>query len=181
MNYCVIYFHGFKGSPESITKKAIEVALPDLKVVGFPINHEEDPAVTEFNLDVLFNDVLEIYNPREIIVVGNSAGSFWANHFARTYGTKLILINPSLYPRRNLTKYGLDEKVLKALENFHVSNKPLPDHFVFVGEEDDVVDNSDIGFLFQKVQILPGEGHRLRDHLPVINKVREMTKDEEIY
>ncbi len=178
MEKCVIYLHGWKSGPESNTKKIIEEAFPDLKVVGFPIDHAEDPYMTERKLDIMFHDVLVHYHPDEIIVLGSSAGGFWANHFARVYGTKVILINPSLNLGKSLAKYGLIENLLNQYGHFPVCEKPVKDHTVFIGEDDDVVDNNDICWFFKNVVYLPDEGHRLKDFTPIINTIKEMVHED---
>ncbi len=178
MEKCVIYLHGWKSGPESNTKKIVEEAFPGLKVVGFAIDHAEDPYVTERNLDARFHEVLVHYHPDEIIVLGSSAGGFWANHFARIYGTKVILVNPSLKLGASLAKYGLIETLLNQYNHFPVCKRPVKGHAVFIGEDDDLVDNTDIGWYFKNVILLADEGHRLKDFAPVINMIKEMVHED---
>ena len=44
MSKCIVYFHGFNGSPEADSKIAIQQAFPEHLVLSYPIVHQEGPA-----------------------------------------------------------------------------------------------------------------------------------------
>lgn len=177
MTKCVVYLHGWKGSPDSKTGKAIHAAFPKCHHVA-PILQHGDADRIQAALDPWIASLVDTYGKRNVLIVGNSAGGFWANHYARKHRVMLVLINPSLDPVANLAKYGLTDDQLAAYNIKPPRSNAAEDH-VFIGEDDDVVDNSDIGLFFNNITYLRDEGHRLADMTPVINIIKEML-DEEI-
>lgn len=172
----IVYFHGFNGSPNSNTKKAIEEGLRECLTVGVHINHSADPFITEYSLrrqlDILCGGA------DDLLFIGNSAGAFWATHFSSEYDADVLLINPSCNPTENLVKYGLEEGVLECYKIFY--NKgvdPKARVHVVLGDKDEVVDNSGIDGALECVTRLPDEGHRLLNLEPVINIIRNKFMD----
>lgn len=177
MTKCIVYFHGFRGSPDSPTKVAIEKAFPNHLSLAFPIDHEAGPAKITPKLTKAIDEIFKTYHPDDVILVGNSAGGFWAYHFAKKHGAAAVLMNPSLHPERNLKKYGLTPQVLKDYHNFGANQGPLDKSLVFVGLKDDVVDPKPTMERFGKrVVKLPNEGHRIQDMKPVINSMKKFMR-----
>lgn len=181
MEKCIVYLHGWKGNPEANTKKALEVAFPGVKVVAFPIEYDTpDLWRTELDLTVEILKVLNHYRHDEIIIFGNSAGGFWAQHFASVFHTHLVMTNPSFNLGETLAKYGVVEETLAQYRDFHpMTGKELSCQ-VFLSGQDEVLDNSAIPMMFDDVTILPGEGHRIQNLEPVINKLKETLINEDI-
>lgn len=174
MDKCVIYLHGWQGSPESRTKKALEEALVGVRVLAPSIDHNADPTETDEILRSELVQMIRGYDLKDVVIVGNSAGGFWANRLSRILGTNVVLINPSLDLGKNLEKYGVDAEILASYSKLKPVSSKFKKNAVLISENDEVVDNPDIALYFANITYMPNEGHRLVDHTPVINTVKEM-------
>lgn len=181
MEKCVVYLHGWRGNPEANTKKGLEVAFPGAKIVAFPIEYDtEELWRVELDLTVEILKVLQHYRHDEVVIFGNSAGGFWARHLASVFHTHLVMTNPSFDLAGNLAKYGVAEDVLAQYRDFHPSTGNELTCQVFVSADDEVVDPAITEQMFDDVTVLPGEGHRIQNLEPVINKLKETLFNEDI-
>jgi len=171
---CIVYFHGFNGSPEADSKIAIQQAFPEHLVLSYPIVHQEGPTKIAAKLEKAINSIFDTYHPEDVILVGNSAGGLWAYHFAKQQGSRMVLLNPSLEPVKNLTKFGLEAKVLQDYAEFNLAKgEPSKNHHVFLSDQDDVVKPDYAAKKFKNVTWLKGEGHRIVNMGPVINIMKK--------
>lgn len=174
MDKCIVYFHGFNGSPEAASKIAIQQAFPEHLVLSYPITHQEGPKKIAAKLEKAISSIFDTYHAEDVILVGNSAGGLWAYHFAKRHGARMVLLNPSLEPVKNLTKYGLDAKVLKDYAEFQIDRHDhSKNHHVFLSDQDDVVKPDYAAKKFKNVTWLKGEGHRIANMEPVINIMKK--------
>lgn len=169
---CVIYLHGWRGNPEANTKKAVATAFPGVEVVAFNVFYEMDVSTQADTLEQEIQQALSRYKAEEVVMFGNSAGGFWARHFAAKFGLGLVLTNPSFDLGHSLKKYDVDQKILDQYLAFVPCALAPRWVQVFVGAEDDIVDHANLEY--DNVVILPGEGHRIKDFGPIINKLKEL-------
>ena len=73
----LLYLHGFRSSPRSTKAKAM--ALLDDGLAGWP--------------------------PEAMAVIGSSLGGFYATSLAERFGYKAVLLNPAVFPARDLARY----------------------------------------------------------------------------
>jgi hypothetical protein len=90
----VIYFHGWKSSPDSDKVKYLSEFFD---VVSPAIPEDYNTAIREL-------DIVVSQNP-DAILVGTSLGGYWANTMAQLWGLASCIINPSCQPNKTL---GID-------------------------------------------------------------------------
>lgn len=173
MKSTIIYIHGYESSPNSDKVEQLKKMFPDEIIIAPDVDHSSDPYDIRIQLGMLIKDVPK---DSDIILVGSSAGGFWADYFAATYVHKAVLINPSLNPSENYRKYDLPEafydkyRVLEKITDAYKRNSVV----VFSGENDDVVPLAQIKKRYKEPIILQGEGHRIENMTPILNMIQTM-------
>jgi predicted esterase YcpF (UPF0227 family) len=127
--------------------------------------------------------------PESTAVMGSSLGGFYATYVAQHTGcSKVILLNPAIYPARDLQKYiGLQTSWHDAMEQFFfqpayiVALRALecgvlthPErYFVIINQGDEVLDWREMHarYTLSKLRVMEGGDHAISDfptHLPEI-------------
>jgi predicted esterase YcpF (UPF0227 family) len=121
----VVYFHGFRSSPQSFKGQLIGQALMEQG----PGNTYFAPQLPASPLEAV-NFVEQwceeqcaegsLRNPeRDLILVGSSLGGFYATVLAQRFGCRAVLLNPGTYPARDLaTQVGVTTQ-------FHAPDEPF--------------------------------------------------------
>jgi len=117
----IVYLHGFRSSPASVKATQFRAAVDALPAALRPRlyvpNLQMRPAaaiasVTEW----LRHD----HDPDALAFVGSSLGGFYATHLAERYGARAVLVNPAVYPARDLAPYIGVQTNLHTGEAFEV-------------------------------------------------------------
>jgi predicted esterase YcpF (UPF0227 family) len=118
----LLYLHGFRSSPSSNKARmmASVVAQRHPQVTWLC------PALAASPQQAMDEVVASVTNwPREsMAVVGSSLGGFYATWLAERFGCKAVLLNPAVYPARDLANH------LGELPFWHAPDQ----HFVFKAE-----------------------------------------------
>lgn len=133
----LIYFPGFGGSEKSNTFLEIFSKYPDSKAIIYN-NTDADEAFTQIE-NQLKNISSEIS-----IIVGQSLGGFWAEHFAIKHNLKLILINPSFEPFTSLAKYDIPIQELEKFRKFKPETRAKSKVSIILSKDDTVVDSKPV-------------------------------------
>jgi hypothetical protein len=173
MKSTIVYIHGYGSSPEGDSAQQIKHSFPDQHFIAPHIDHSKDPDTIKQQMDGLAQTLKGHHDP---IVVGSSAGGFWADYLGAKHGLKTVLVNPSLRPSTNYKKYNLPPSHYDKYKKLEDTIKDHPRHHMvaFVGDKDDVVPKQHITSVYKKPIILKGESHRLTDMSPVVNMVHSM-------
>lgn len=121
-------------------------------------------------------------------VAGSSLGGFYATHVAETCGCKAALLNPAVYPARDLAKYIGEQTAwhdpnerfffeprfvdeLKALAHGPMTRPE--DYFAIIAKGDEVLDWREMTGRYPgaRIKLLEGGDHALSDfdaHLPEV-------------
>ncbi|MEO7404121.1 MAG: YqiA/YcfP family alpha/beta fold hydrolase [Burkholderiales bacterium] len=123
---CLIYLHGFNSTPQS--KKATQLrdamtargfgeqfACPTLS--HWPARAIETIEAAIARAGALSNDV-------PITLLGSSLGGFYATHLAEKHAVRAVLVNPAVYPERDLAKYLGPQQNLYSGERYELT----PEH-----------------------------------------------------
>lgn len=173
----VLYFNGWGGGPWSKTLLTLKEELGDI-VVGVTIDHTNNPLETLKTLCEAVQKAADEVGSENVIIVGNSAGGFWANYIGRVYYLNTVMINPSLKLNETIGKYGVPPEIMKVYDCLPITEANVfRDHHVFLSTEDTVVDPAYAQTIFTKITLLEGEGHVLSDMTPVINKLKEIINE----
>lgn len=173
MKSTILYIHGYGSSPSSKTAEQIKHAFPNEKFVCPHIDHSADPDMIRLAIDKLAKK-LDIH--ADVIVVGSSAGGFWADYLGSVYRFKTVLVNPSLQPATNYKKYKLPDAYYDKYQKLQDWLKTHSRHHMiaFAGDNDEIVPTEHIRTHYKTPVMLKGEGHRLKNMTPVIKMIQSM-------
>jgi predicted esterase YcpF (UPF0227 family) len=163
----LLYLHGFRSSPASA--KATRVAQ----------RHPQLPPSPRQAMDGVA--ALVAHWPRErMAVVGSSLGGFYASWVARQTGCKSVLLNPAVFPARDLARHiGAHTQWHQPEESFYFeaafvdelrqladegTHAPGPE-LALIAQGDEVLDWREMRDRYPAAQqiILPGNDHAISD------------------
>ena len=174
-----IIIHGYGSSPETSStiktlRDIISEVHPDAHIIT-PSYDERDPTETAIYLLSLTENV-----KGNITIIGSSLGGFWANWLAsNTHGSKLILINPSLTPSKNLQKYIGDNTIhyYECMQYVKYEGRKHTDMtLVILAKDDDVVPYQYANNLLSgssNMIISDTGGHRMSNLIDFKNNIME--------
>lgn len=133
----LIYFPGFGGSEKSNTYLQILSKYPDSEAIIYD-NTDADEAFIQIE-NQLKNVATDIS-----LIIGQSLGGFWAEHFAIKHNLKLILINPSFEPFTSLAKYDIPIQELEKFRKFKLKIRAKSKVSIILSKNDTVVDSTPV-------------------------------------
>ena len=172
MTKAIVYIHGLDSSPISNTAIAIKDHFKDINVIIPRIDHRSDPLDIKAQIDELVDELDKF---RSVVVIGSSAGGFWADYLAAKYMVTTVLINPSLQPATTYSKFGIHAEYFPAYAEIEAfSDEPRLTAVAFSGELDDVIPTSIVKRHYKYPIMLKNEGHRIQDLTPIFDMVHSM-------
>jgi uncharacterized protein len=182
----LIYLHGFNSTPESKKAGQLKHALAE-RNMG---ERYACPALSHWPVLAMQIVIAEIgKHPAEsITLVGSSLGGFYATYLAEEYGLRAVLLNPAVYPHRDLIKmlgpqrnlysgeeYELTPRHVRQLEQMVVP-KITPRRYLLIAETgDEVLDYREAVERYQGARkvIVPGGDHALQSFSVQIPRIIE--------
>ncbi len=99
----LIYLHGFNSAPASHKATVLHEHLRQRGLARHflcpALPHRPAAAIALVEAAIAQHDL------RSITLIGSSLGGFYATYLAEKLGLKAILLNPAVYPHRDLTRY----------------------------------------------------------------------------
>ena len=124
----LVYLHGFNSSPQTVKGRklaAAAAALDEPPRVHVPALHHR-PALAMRDVRAwVGTNVGDHAAPTSLTFVGSSLGGFYATWLAEHYGTRAIVINPSVRPAASLAAYLGPQRNLHTGEAWELT----PMHF----------------------------------------------------
>ncbi len=119
----LIYLHGFNSSPASRKAQLLERALVDRGLE----DHYCCPALPHLPAEALALVEAEIAKARRgaITLIGSSLGGYYATWLAEKHGCTAVLINPAVYPHRDLRAYLGLQRNLYTGEQYDITEDHL--------------------------------------------------------
>lgn len=172
MKTTIVYIHGWGSSPQGATAVDLKNHFSEENFISPHIDYTRDPDLIKKQMDSLGKILMK----KDAVVIGSSAGGFWADYIGSIYGIKTVLINPSLRPATNFIKYNLPDNYYTKYSKLQNDIKDHARHHIvaFAGEKDDIVPLSHIQTHYKNPIMLKGEGHRLKDLSPIIEMIKSM-------
>lgn len=185
----IIYIHGFNSGGSNNDKSKMLAAHFD-HVIALDLPHSPDAAI-----GMLIDEIAMFDDLDDIILVGSSLGGFYAHFLAKTFGLKVVLINPSMDPSTTLKQYigtnknyatGVSYEFTQAhideLADYYVdpASDPIIPVLVCLDMADEVLDAAATAELFKdtaKVITFEGGNHRfthMKEILPEIAKLEHV-------
>jgi hypothetical protein len=182
----LLYLHGFRSSPASAkaTLMAQAVAQRHPQVLWCCPQLPPSPRQAMDGVAALIADWPRAY----MAVVGSSLGGFYASWVARQTGCKSVLLNPAVFPARDLARhigaqtqwhapeeqFYFEAAFVGELEQLAQEGSHAPGHeLALIAQGDEVLDWREMLARHQagQVRLIEGSDHALsdfEDHLPQI-------------
>ena len=181
----LLYLHGFRSSPQSMkarkTAAWVHQHRPDI-VWWCPQLPPSPRAAME-----MINERLDSWPMQNSAVIGSSLGGFYATALAQRTGCRAVLLNPAVYPARDLGKYIGEITAWHSDERFYFDASFIDElleltpaalthparFFAVIAKGDEVLDWREMvaRYVDCPTKLLEGGDHALSDfddHLPDI-------------
>jgi predicted esterase YcpF (UPF0227 family) len=99
----ILYLHGFRSSPRSFKARVVGEKMAalgrasDLVCPQLPASPAEAMA--------LALSLVDACDPGELAIIGSSLGGYYATWLAERMGCRAVLLNPAVYPLKDLDKH----------------------------------------------------------------------------
>jgi hypothetical protein len=182
----LLYLHGFRSSPQSLKARTMahHVATRHPEVRWWCPQLPPSPR----EAIALLMQGMKDWPRDSMAVVGSSLGGFYATWVAEQTGCKAVLLNPAVYPARDLEKYIGEQSswhdpqehfffqpsFVQELRDLACAGLRKPDnYFALIAKGDEVLEWREMQARYAGAHILLLEGsdHALSDfdaHLPVV-------------
>jgi len=163
----LLYLHGFRSSPASAkaTLMAREVAQRHPQVVWSCPQLPPSPRQAMADVSALISD----WPRARMAVVGSSLGGFYASWVARQTGCKSVLLNPAVFPARDLARHiGAQTQWHKPEENFYFE-AAFVDELQRLAEEGVRVPGPELALIAQGDEVL--DWREMRDRYPYARQI----------
>lgn len=119
----IIYLHGFNSSPDSkkatLLRNCMEQRGLGARYACPALAHAPELAIETAELELRRHPV------ETACFVGSSLGGFYATFLCETHGAKAVLINPAVYPHRDLRAYLGTQQNLYTGERYEITEAHL--------------------------------------------------------
>jgi predicted esterase YcpF (UPF0227 family) len=99
----LLYLHGFRSSPASFKARRLQQYFEQRGESDRFICPQLPPSPSE--AFALASQLVSHYSTDAFAVVGSSLGGFYATAIAEATGCRAVLLNPAVWPARDLAKY----------------------------------------------------------------------------
>lgn len=182
----ILYIHGFKSTGNALKAQILKKKFENVFSPTIPI------APTEA---ILFLEAEMVENKFDL-VIGSSLGGFFALALHKKFGSKTILINPSLTPWESLKNQVGNHKRFESTETFdwkaeynqqlkmidyQSENQVVKENklFFFLSTDDELLDHSKIPDLFPNAHIkyFDKAGHQFTAFSRTISDINKILQD----
>ena len=115
----LIYLHGFNSTPASHKATALRTYMSQHGLAEEflcpALPHRPLAAITSIE------SVIERCRSRSITLVGSSLGGFYATYLAEKHRLRAVLLNPAIYPHRDLMRYLGPQRNLYSGEAYELT------------------------------------------------------------
>ena len=173
----LLYLHGFRSSPQSAKAKTMAA----LVAARHPSVHWWCPQLpsSPCKAMALLGDGLAGWPRESMAVIGSSLGGFYATALAERFGCKAVLLNPAVFPARDLAshigeqtswhdpgqQFFFEARFVEELRALEAGAFTSPENYLAViAKGDEVLDWREMTARYAGAQIrlLEGGDHALR-------------------
>ncbi|MCU7616618.1 hypothetical protein NZ698_05365 [Chryseobacterium sp. PBS4-4] len=165
----IIYFPGFGGNQNSETYRKLIEKYKNSEIVIYD-NINADYAFMEIQTQI------QNYLSENLLLIGQSLGGFWAEHFAIKYDLNVILINPSLEPHESLKKYDLSDDNLRSFKKFKLKESSKKKTSIILSKNDTVVNPKPVLEKYKSLvdfKYVEGD-HKLTEYETLFEEIEKM-------
>ncbi|MDM0114567.1 YqiA/YcfP family alpha/beta fold hydrolase [Variovorax sp. J22R133] len=174
----LLYLHGFRSSPHSVKARVMAARIAQ----QHPAVHwwcPQLPPSPQEAMALIENGIADW--PREsMAVVGSSLGGFYATHVAAQTQCRAVLLNPAVYPARDLARYIGDQtqwhdpsehfyfkaEYIEELRALEIDTLARPERcLAIIAKGDEVLDWREMTARYpgSRIDLLPAGDHALSD------------------
>lgn len=124
MKNAIIYLHGFGSADKPGRLDPLAARLPNYDFFSPSYNPHKSNETLDF-LRKYIKNVIKSHDT--VVLIGNSMGGFWADFFGRLYGLKVILLNPAVDTKNNLTPFVGKHKNFVTGAEFELTAQDVSD------------------------------------------------------
>ena len=99
----ILYLHGFRSSPKSMKGRVISERMAALGLADQLICPQL-PASPKLAMELALS-LIEGVPAEQLSIVGSSLGGYYATWLAERIGCRAVLLNPAVYPLKDLDKH----------------------------------------------------------------------------
>lgn len=181
----ILYLHGFRSSPRSFKARVVGEKMaalgraPELICPQLPASPKAAMA--------LALTLVERYDPSELSIIGSSLGGYYATFLAERLGCRAVLLNPAVYPLKDLdkhvgvtTEYHSDKvfefkrEYIDELGALAVSAITRPErYFLLAATGDEVLDYRDMTahYAGARQHVIDGSDHAIAEFGQYVDEV----------
>ncbi|WP_374641868.1 YqiA/YcfP family alpha/beta fold hydrolase [Hydrogenophaga sp.] len=181
-NTHLLYLHGFRSSPQSVKARLVAERVKT-RHPGVIWRCPQLPPSPAAAMDMVINGLRDWPTDR-MVVMGSSLGGFYARWLSLRLGCAAVLLNPAVYPARDLARYIGEQTAwqdpaerfffepsfvdeLKALEEDirQRSDRPATRQMAVIAQGDEVLDWREMQAFCSsgEIRLLPGSDHAISD------------------
>jgi predicted esterase YcpF (UPF0227 family) len=112
----LLYLHGFRSSPSSFKAQRLRDLMERRGQPERFLCPQLPPSPKEAFM--LLRELVDGKGPDDFSVIGSSLGGFYATALAEATGCRAVLINPAVWPARDLAKYIGEQQSWHSDERF---------------------------------------------------------------
>lgn len=113
----ILYLHGFRSSPSSFKARRLQAYFSARGEAGRFLCPQLPPSPAE--AVALARRLVDGKAAGEFALVGSSLGGFYATALAEATGCRAVLVNPAVWPARDLTRYIGEQQAWHSDERFY--------------------------------------------------------------
>ncbi len=178
----ILYLHGFRSSPQSFKARLLTQKLEGGVAYACP----QLPA-SPAEAIALAQELVKEADPATLTIIGSSLGGYYATWLAETLGCRAVVLNPAVYPARELEKYvgtttawhtvtpfEFKQRYVDELQQLTVARITRPErYFLIAATGDEVLDWREMVTHYEAAQhrIIDGSDHGISDFATYMDEV----------
>ena len=181
----IVYLHGFRSSPRSFKARVVGEKMAALGRASELICPQLPASPKEAMALAL--TLIERYDTSELAIIGSSLGGYYATWLAERLGCRAVLLNPAVYPLKDLdkhvgvtTEYHSDRvfefkrEYIDELGALAVPAITRPErYFLIAASGDEVLDYRDMTahYAGARQQVIDGSDHAITEFGQYVDEV----------
>lgn len=188
----IIYLHGFRSGPASFKARLLAAKMQELGLKEQWLCPQL-PASPRAALDLVREQIQALPAPQraQLCLIGSSLGGFYANRLAEEFACPAVLLNPAVYPARDLrqhlgqtTAWHSDQpfefkpEYIAELEEAAVAQITAPErYFLLAATGDEVLDWREMlaHYAGARHRVINGSDHGISDFAAYIDEVLQFS------
>lgn len=196
--HLIVYLHGFKSSPNSHKARLTHQAVQALQEAGKESANQAGKEIKWYCPQLppspceamqMVREYIDQQRFDQVSFIGSSLGGYYATYLAERYPSRVTLLNPAIFPARDLEKYIGEQKswhnedtfyfkpeYIQELQELFVPSLTHPErYFLIAAKGDEVLDWQEMCQKYPGAQqlILEGSDHAISEYAHYIEQIMQ--------